>query len=515
MYSKITDDEFRKLDYNKVAKKRIHLLKQLREDKKKLQAVKVYYRKHPVDFINDWFITYDPRRQPNIMPFILFPKQRDLIQFFIDQLEGQEDGLVEKSRDMGVTWIAMAFSVWMWCFIPGAKISFGSRKQELVDRLGDPDSIFEKGRLILRYVPEELLPDEFDTGRHLPFLKLINPVTGSTITGEAGDQIGRGGRSTMYFKDESAFYEHPEKIESALSQNTDVQIDISTPNGPGNPFYQKRTGGQIPVFTFHWKNHPLKTQEWYDNEKRKRSPIIVAQELDIDYMASVENVCIPAKWIRAAVDLDIPDAGSNKASLDVADEGGDDNVFMHGKGVVIKLIIDWKEGNTTQTARKTYSLCRDNKDKVLNYDSIGVGAGVKGEMSVLPLQKIKLYANPVNVGASPTDDYFEDYDRENKDMFLNLKAELWWKLRRRFEKTYEYVNKINKKHKHDDLISIPDHQKLINELSLVKYKHAENGKIRIESKDSLRRRGIPSPNFADALVLYFAENPNFFRVTVV
>ena len=66
--------------------------------------------------------------------------------------------------------------------------------------------------------------------------KLLNPANGAAITGEGGDDIGRGGRAAVYFVDESAFLVHPQLVDRALSQTTRVRIDVSTPNGPGNPF---------------------------------------------------------------------------------------------------------------------------------------------------------------------------------------------------------------------------------------------------------------------------------------
>src|SRR5690606_36598743 len=124
-----------------------------------------------------------------------------------------------------------------------SKSSFGSRKEALVDRLGDPDSIFEKARMMLRMLPAEFLPKGYDERQHATFMKLINPENGATITGEAGDNIGRGGRSGIYYVDEAAFLEHPERVDAALSENTDVRIDISSANGNANPFYQKRQSG--------------------------------------------------------------------------------------------------------------------------------------------------------------------------------------------------------------------------------------------------------------------------------
>jgi hypothetical protein len=63
-------------------------------------------------------------------------------------------------------------------------------------------------------------------------------IVPSTATGEAGDNIGRGGRTLGYFKDESAHYEHRDLIEAALGDNTNVQIDISSVNGLGNVFHR-------------------------------------------------------------------------------------------------------------------------------------------------------------------------------------------------------------------------------------------------------------------------------------
>jgi phage terminase large subunit len=51
------------------------------------------------------------------------------------------------------------------------------------------------------------------------------------------------------------------------------------------------------------------------------------------------------------------------------------------------------------------------------------------------------------------------------------------------------------------MISIPDHPQLIQELSYPLHYRGENGRIRIESKADLKRRGLKSPDFAEALVL--------------
>ena len=69
----------------------------------------------------------------------------------------------------------------------------------------------------------ELLPKEFKgdwAPKKYSSHMVIKFPNGSTLTGEAGTNIGRGNRTAIYFKDESAFYEQPELIDAALSQTS-------------------------------------------------------------------------------------------------------------------------------------------------------------------------------------------------------------------------------------------------------------------------------------------------------
>src|SRR5690606_21863684 len=156
------------------------------------------------------------------VPFVFFLKQEDMIVFLDELRRDQESGLIEKCRDFGATWLCCGYSVWSWLFIKNDAIVWGSRKEILVDKLGDHDSIFEKLRLIIGRLPSIFRPVGLEPKKHLTFMKCINPANGSIIAGEAGDNIGRGGRKSMYFKDESAHYERPEKVEAALGDNTRV-----------------------------------------------------------------------------------------------------------------------------------------------------------------------------------------------------------------------------------------------------------------------------------------------------
>jgi len=465
----------------------------------------------------------------------LFARQWELVDFLLDCLENQEAGLIEKSRDMGATWVCCALSVCLWLFKPGISVGWGSRKETLVDKIGDPDSIFEKMRMIIDYLPRWLWPQGFKQQDHLSYMKIINPENGATITGESGDNIGRGGRKAIYFKDESAWYERPERIEAALLSNTNVPIDISSVHGTASVFYRRKQAGEIwnkdkqiklgitRIFIFDWRDHPAKNQDWYDKYRAKAEKEgllhLFAQEVDRDSSASVERILIPAKWVKTAIDshikLGFNESGLTFAGLDVADEGGDKNAITIRKGSILKHISDWAEGDTTETANRAIEKTITFKVNELQYDSIGVGAGIKGETNRLKKDGSLpegLTIIPWNAASSPQypdesiyenedDDYEETRQITNKDFFANLKAQAWWNLRSRFYKTYQAITK-GTKYNSDELISIPsdleNRDELEMELSQPTYSHS-NGKIVVNKKP----KGTKSPNKGDATVIAF------------
>lgn len=520
-------------NYTEILAARQKRLLRVKADSSLATGAKAYYADRPIELIEDWCITYDPRnatlKLPTILPFILFQRQRELIAFLLACLNSQESGLIEKSRDMGATWICCALSIWLWLFKPGISVGWGSRKEILVDRISDPDSIFEKMRMLIDYLPRWLWPEGFKQREHLSYMKIINPETGATITGEGGDNIGRGGRKAIYFKDESAHYEHPEHIEAALGDNTNVQIDISSVHGTANIFHRRRQAGEIwngkkiasgitRVFILDWRDHPLKTLEWYDKRRKKAEAegllSLFAQEVDRDSSAAIEGVIIPAAWVKAAIDahvrLGFNDEGLVIAGLDVADEGGDKNALGIRKGSILQDVEAWAQGDTGQTADRAITKSILMKVSELQYDCIGVGAGVKAETNRLQrdgrIPKI-LKIFPWNAAAGPLFPSARvlrgDKDSPiNKDFYANLKAQAWWQLRNRFERTYKAIHQ-GAKYASEELISLPSKLKylheLIMELSQPTYKPDGKCRILVNKKPG----GAKSPNMADAVVMAF------------
>ena len=495
-----------------------------------------------VYWFNNWVWTYNPKlvgarddsgaKLDPHLPMDLFQKQEEAILWFERMSEAKLDGLFEKSRDIGFTWMAGGYALHRWLFEDGYKATFGSRKAEYVDRIGDPDCIFEKIRMIYRGLPRWMLPKSFDPKWHDKSMLLENPDNGCYIRGESGDDMGRGGRSTDYFLDEFAFVERAEKVDAATSANSDCRIFGSSVNGQGNLFARKRFGGQLApeqIFRFHWRDDPRKNnREWELATKAKVERHTWASEYDIDYTASVEGICIEARWVEAAKIIEqhvkLPQSLVGVAGGDVG-AGKAKSVVIPRFGCHVKKIKSWGDPDTTDTAKRMVMHCVDTRVKIgvneaycrtLRYDVTGVGEGVGSTLKRTP-EGVNSIA--VRVGEPAGDTQWPDGKASN-EKFANLKAESWWIMRERFKRTYEHLHfvlgtlddegmPIGIEHKLEELISIPpdsagkDAMALSSQLSLVKWFSTETGKIIIESKKQLALRGIASPDFADALALTF------------
>lgn len=520
--------DWKKPDYVKVFEWRAERLKWLRNHPEELPLLKLFYKENPAQFIIDFGMTYDPRlarrNLPTTLPFILFPKQEELVHWIVDRWKSGEGGLIPKSRDMGVSWLMMALSDTLCLFNDELSIGWGSRKAELVDTLGDPDSLLEKGRMFL-----SLLPGEFRGGwvreKHSTNMKIEFPESGSLITGEGGDKIGRGGRQSIYFVDEAAHLERPKMIDAALSATTDCRIDLSSVNGTANPFAQKRAVGHIKQFIFHWRDDPRKDDAWYAKQQYELDPITLAQEIDMDENAT-EGGLIPSSWVQAAVDacarLGIKPTGSKRAALDVADEGIDLNSFCGMHGVQIELVEEWsgKGGDIYDTVQHAFLLCDEHGYRDLKYDGDGLGAGVRGDAKNINAKRVQGRGYAINVDSfrgsesviNP-ESKVEGTDRTNEDYFANRKAQAWWNLRGKFKKTYRWVVEgipCNP----DEIISIsptcPNRQKLMIELSQPTYKINDAGKIIINKSPN----GSKSPNLADSVMIANSgNNQKAFKIT--
>lgn len=477
--------DFRAPDYAPVYRWRADRLARIRAMGAEERALlEVFYRDNPAQWISDWGMTFDPRNPeiglPAVMPFLLFPRQEEWIVWLYERWKQRQDGLTEKSRDMGISWLSVASAVHMWRFYEGTVIGFGSRKEEYVDKLGDPKSLFWKARQFIELLPDVWRPAGYDTKKHAPHMRIQNPQNGAVIVGEAGDNIGRGNRTSVYFKDESAYYERPDAIDAALSQTSNCKIDLSTPNGNGNAFYRRRHSGKVPVFTFHWRDDPRKDDAWYEKQTRELDPVVRAQEIDIDYNASTNDAWISGALFEAAFALgpgDVEALGPKILAVDAAHFGDDESVVQLRRGRVAPPSRVFGQLDGPDLAGRVVAMA-DDYDGV---DCIVIELDGPGVSCYDALRRHEKYG-PVTVGVHTG-------ARRSDGKNYNMRAFMW-------RRKLEWLEQVGG-------VSVHRDDKLKSQSAAMKYRY-KDGLLLMQDKKEYKKEMQCSPDRADALALTFA-----------
>lgn len=261
--------------------------KQKREDELTLCADGL---KGTLHWFDHWAWTHDPRMMPlTTLPFKLFEKQVEFVTWYENLIfKYQQPGHCDKSRDMGMTWAIIAVLVKNWRFQPRFDVLVGSKNEDAVDSKGRDDTLMEKGRFLIRLMPAWMHPVGFSIDKHMPWLNILNPETGSFIAGEsANDNFARQGRYSHIFIDEFQIY--PEGGYSAytsLSESATSNLVGGTPAGKLNKFADIKFNTKVRQFSMHWKDHPRKDDRWYRMKSKNMDDAMIEQEININYDAS-------------------------------------------------------------------------------------------------------------------------------------------------------------------------------------------------------------------------------------
>jgi len=201
-----------------------------------------------------------------------------------------------------------------------------------------------------------------------------------------------------------------------------------------------------------------------------------------EFPTQSDDVLVPLHLVESAVTRHIEMAPGAPViwGLDVARYGGDRTALAKRQGqVLIEPIKTWQNKDLMEMAGiilSEYEATRymDRPEKIF-IDSIGIGAGLVDRLIELDMPAVG-----IAVSESPS----------LKEKFTRLRDELFWNAREWFEGRD---------------VSIFNDETFISEITAVRYKYQSTGKLKIESKDEMKRRGQRSPDVADAFVLTFAE----------
>lgn len=464
-------------------------------------------RRDVVLWVQDWAWTFDPRNiDCPYLPMELFPRQVEYLRWRDAVVAAREHGIVEKSRDMGVSWLNALWHLHRWLFCPGYVGAFNSRIEDDVDD-GTPDSIMGKMDVTLERLPHWMIPDGYNRRLHRSHLRISHPTSGAIVIGESGPNAGRGGRSTVRDSDEHAHLIQQDRVEAAISQNSDVIFRSSTPCGEGNAFHRLRMSGELPVFTFHWRDDPRKGEEWYAATcRRLGDPILIAQELDISYSGSVDGIVVPSDWVRPALSRPIytDERDALVLGVDVARFGGDCTAVVAREGRNVLHVERWQGHDLMETVGRVVATA-DRLSERLNavrrvrperlylvVDSTGVGGGVADRLREVHQERQREGRRNASGGCPWVVLDCDAGASSPVDTCARTRDHLWWESRAYWGESEPAIS---------DSIPAELRDALVQQLSGPRYSYTSTGQVLVESKDKMKARGVKSPDVADAFNL--------------
>lgn len=237
------------------------------------------------------------------------------------------------------------------------------------------------------------------------------------------------------------------------------------------------TGEEVPDYL-----DDVLTGETWVKEREARwglnSPLYVSKVLG-QFPEVSDDTLISPKLVRDARERTLPGLQMDQLGGDVARKGRDETIVYSNREGVLRLEYRGAKQDTMVTAGAFARIIRKFNNSVPMFvDMIGIGAGVYDRLAEQGLWVVGFDAGG---GA---------YDGTR---FVNRRAEAYWELREAFE---------------EGLIDLdPLDDELAGQLQSIKWKSDSRGRIGIESKDDMKKRGLPSPDRADAAVMAYAKPP--------
>ena len=444
----MTDFDWKNPDYTAMLRERRRRIARIRRAPSLLPVLRELYKRNPQQWLYDWACTFDPRNAerdlPTTTPFAAMPFLDSWISFVLECWRCQAYGLTEKSRETGLSWLAVFFAIWMCTHYRGTTVGFGSNLADNVDMLGNPRSLLEKIRIALRHMPREFRGGWTEDAPGNKENQIVFPAMSSMIIGQAGNKIGRGDRTSLYFCDEAAHLEQPLLVDAALSGTTNCRQDISSVFGFATPFAEKVAGGKHPTFRASWRDDLRKDEKWHQRMVDQYGLEIVGQEFDADPFAGREGQLIDARSVKAAIDihkrLNIPMTGKTRGGMDVATRGRDLSALAIRTGIVLRHCSAWRSDQVKPSVMKVLKIMRGHDAKHYFFDGIGVGGDVDEWNAELQPDGVIIRAERYQGSEGPLNlkRKFPGMEVTNENLFTMQAGrtnQAWWYLRYLFDNT--------------------------------------------------------------------------------
>ena len=282
-----------------------------------------------------------------------------------------------------------------------------------------------------------------------------------------------------------------EVLEGATGLKETKELICGNPTRLEGYFYDCFNKAKEHHYTISWSSldSPLRPERVIERIRRKYGEDSNMWRVRVlgEFPLREGDSYIPYDWVMEALTREIP-SQKDKPKIfgcDIARFGEDSTVICIRQGDEFLPYHVLRNKSTMEIASYIARLANEHKPVQIFIDVIGIGAGVYDRLEELGFPVVG-----INVAESPA---------YNPDKYKRLRDELWGEARDWFEMRRGRIwdNEDND---------------LVGELTSVKYKILSNGKIQIETKDEMKKRGLQSPNIADAFVLTFAQPISTYTV---
>lgn len=425
------------------------------------------------------------RKDPVRFTIDLFGEKPDPIQAEVMRAVAEHPQVAVKSgHGVGKTWLSARLALWYFITHPYSKVITTAPTMNQVKTILWPEI-----HAAVRKLPEAIKPslELLDTTLYM------RGPDGSRlkewyIIGRASDKPenvqGFHAPYIMLIVDEASGMPREvfEAFQGAQTTNSKVLL-VGNPTKAEGVFYDAfhKHRDLWKTFTISCIDSPRVSREWIEARKREWGEDSVVYRVRVlgEFPDVVSDALIPLHWIEAAAARDLPihpgDPGVKvRVGVDVARTGEDETVItvvgLKGDAAKVLEIVAAQGKPTTWTAAKAAELADRYNAEIINVDDTGVGGGVT---DILKARGYRV--GRIVFGARPTSE-------EAKMTFANLKAQIYHELREWFDPERPGV------------IAIPDHSKLIRDLSGLKVDYTAVDKLKIVDPPK-------SPDYADSLVI--------------
>lgn len=193
------------------------------------------------------------------------------------------------------------------------------------------------------------------------------------------------------------------------------------------------------------------------------------------------DTMIPLSWVSRAFEREVENKASDRCfmAIDVARFGDDDSVIGVRRGSSLTRLEVFNGMDVYELSKTAQRMAEEEQPEFIKVDVVGIGAGVADNLRGWGLRAI---------------DYVGQARAWSPEKFINRRTESWYLIREKFR-----LNAIN----------LPEDDVLSGQLTSPRYSFDGAGRYVLESKDDMKKRGLPSPDRADVIAMLFEADEDF------